>query len=184
MSAAKSPANMDKFRELVLYIAEKSQDDPGFGKTKLNKLLFAADFAQFQATGVALTGIRYQKLEFGPAPRPLLPVLRELEAEGYCRVISGTFKNQKRVVATREPDLSLFTSSEIARVDDVLEDFRNPNATAISDWSHNFIGWRLAENGEDIPYETILVADARPLTEDEITYGLGLAEDEPLSDRH
>ena len=34
----------DKFRELILYIAQESEGDPNFGATKLNKILFFCDF--------------------------------------------------------------------------------------------------------------------------------------------
>jgi len=41
----------EKFRELILYIARKSEDDPKFGAVKLNKILFFSDFAAFRAFG-------------------------------------------------------------------------------------------------------------------------------------
>jgi hypothetical protein len=33
-----------KMKELILYLASKSEDDPRFSSTKLNKLLFYCDF--------------------------------------------------------------------------------------------------------------------------------------------
>ncbi len=33
--------DIDKFKELILYICEKSATDPNFGTTKLNKILFS-----------------------------------------------------------------------------------------------------------------------------------------------
>lgn len=165
-----------KFKELVLYMAEKSEIDPNFGATKLNKLLFYADFLSYQNTGRPITGCRYQKLQFGPAPRALLPVIKELEQEGRCvsTVRQRMSRRQRRLVATEPADLGLFTADEIALVDEVLEYFWSHNAVDLSDGSHTFIGWKLAEIGEDIPYETALVGNPRPLTEAEIDYGRSL----------
>ena len=167
--------NKGKFRELVLYLAEKSADDPHFGAVKLNKLLFYADFASYQNTGQPITGSRYQKLEFGPAPRPLLPVLKELEKEGRCRTVHSRLDSrQKRVVPVGDVDLSLFSQDEIALIDDVVEAFRGQNAAQVSALSHRFVGWEIAEIGEDIAYQTALVASPRPLTPAEIEHGIEL----------
>ena len=75
----------DKFRELILYIAHKCSDNPGFGDTRLNKVLFFSDAFALQYLGEPVTGARYQKLKYGPAPRALLPVRREMEAAGDLR---------------------------------------------------------------------------------------------------
>ncbi len=175
-----------KFRELVLYVAEKSADDPHFGAVKLNKLLFYADFASYQNTGEPITGSRYQKLEFGPAPRPLLPVLKELEEEGRCQTVHSRLDSrQKRVIPTGDVDLGLFSQDEIALIDDVVEAFRGHNASQVSALSHRFIGWEVAEIGEDIGYQTALVADPRPLTPSEIEYGRELyRERQAAQDSH
>ena len=37
-------------------------------KTKLNKLLFYADFKHFKEYAVSITGARYARIPFGPAP--------------------------------------------------------------------------------------------------------------------
>jgi len=48
--------NQDKFRELVLYLSEKSQDDKKFGATKLNKILYFCDFGSYVKLGQPVTG--------------------------------------------------------------------------------------------------------------------------------
>ncbi len=147
----------EKFRELMLYIADKSVDDPGFGATKLNKLLFFADFLAYSDLGRPITGAEYQKLEHGPAPRHLLGVQRELEAEGAATVTPQQRYRftQHRLTALRKPDLSVFSAAEIALVDEVLQLLRGATAVEVSRISHNWsVGWDVAEAGETIPYET------------------------------
>lgn len=71
-----------RFRELVVYVAERAGDDTRFGDTKFNKVLFHVDFRAYNRLGRAVTGATYQRLDFGPAARRLKPVRRELERTG------------------------------------------------------------------------------------------------------
>lgn len=78
--------NEAKFRALIVYVAEQSRDDPFFGATKLNKILYYSDFRAYRELGHSITGADYQKLDEGPAPRQLLPIRRALIAEGLIRI--------------------------------------------------------------------------------------------------
>ncbi|MEW6586709.1 MAG: type II TA system antitoxin MqsA family protein, partial [Nitrospirota bacterium] len=51
------------FNTIVFFCKE-----PGVMKTKLNKLLFYADFRHFKEYAVSITGARYAHIPFGPAP--------------------------------------------------------------------------------------------------------------------
>src|SRR5687767_11634112 len=114
--------NMDKKKlgELILYISKKSELDPNFGAVKLNKILFYSDFIAFGRLGKAITEQDYQRLDQGPAPRRLLPVREDLIDRGYLAIqeVARFGKTQKRTVALRDPDLSIFTAEEIALVDE------------------------------------------------------------------
>src|ERR1041384_212988 len=96
-----------KFRELVLYIADRCQDDPRFGATKLNKILFYADFLHYGESGTPLTGATYRKLEHGPAPKQLLPTQTKLVSDGSAALSKRERYGyvQKRIVALRDADL-------------------------------------------------------------------------------
>lgn len=149
----------DKFRELVLFICQRSEGDVAFGATKLNKLLFYSDFLSYKMLGTAITGARYQRLPNGPAPQRLLPVLEEMQKLGEVAQSERNFfgRVQKRTMALRDPDLSSFSGREIALVTELIENCWNENASWISDQSHRFMGWQLADDREDIPYSVALV---------------------------
>nr|MBC8452856.1 DUF4065 domain-containing protein [Chloroflexota bacterium] len=57
-----------KFRELLLYVSERSKEDPRYGATKLNKILYYADFGAFRILGAPITGARYRRLHEVPVP--------------------------------------------------------------------------------------------------------------------
>lgn len=157
-----------KFMELVLFIAQRSEGDSNFGATKLNKLLFYSDFLAYANLGRAITNHRYQRLPKGPAPRAMLPILKQMESARMIARAERTHygKVQKRVVALRDPDLSLFSAQEIMLVTDLISEFHGKNATDVSEFSHRFRGWQLAEPGEDIPYQMALVRFGRPTDAD------------------
>lgn len=161
-----SPVTFDreKFRELLLYVARESEDDVHFGATKLNKLLYFSDFKAFAITGSAITGAAYQRLERGPAPRQILPVLSEMEREGEVARTERRYFNllQKRVVALRNPDLAAFSEQEVEIIDRVISELRLLNASQVSALSHLETGWQVARPGETIPYHSAYISNRRP----------------------
>jgi Protein of unknown function (DUF4065) len=173
-----SLADDKKMKELVLYLATKSEKDPRFSSTKLNKLLFYCDFAAFRRFGRSITGHSYQKLPFGPAPKAMLPILDRMKKDGECVEIEREHfgYTQKRVMALRPPKVSLLSSDELYLADRIVEDLWENNAAEVSHLSHDFIGWKAAGLNETIPYETVFVGDpATPVSDDEVEFCRQLA---------
>jgi hypothetical protein len=157
-----------KLQELILFLAYRSEDDPRFGSTKLNKQLFFADFLAYVKLGKAITGHVYQKLPNGPAPRRMVPIIRDMVGAGSLAIQERDHfgRTQKVPVALRQADLQRFTSDEIAVVTEVLDTLRRKNAKGVSGLSHQFAGWKLAKERETIPYEVALVAFKKPRKKD------------------
>ena len=164
--------NQTKLNELILYVARKSEDDPRFGAVKLNKILYYADFSAYRLTGASITGATYQKLNEGPAPREMLPTRRILLDSGDIEIVHRPYFTgiQQRIVATREPDISVFTTEELRIADEVVSFFRHMTAREISDFSHREPGWILTELGEDIPYHTAWLS-SEPVPQEAEEYG-------------
>jgi len=156
-----------KFAELMLYIAAKCQEHDRFGGTKLNKILFYSDFLSYLSRGKPITGAVYQKLQYGPAPKHLLPVQEKLISSGDAAkqdvIKVGASYAEKRLIALRRPDLSLFDAEEIAIVDAVIEKLKDATATAVSDGSHEFPSWKLAALKEEIPYCAAYIPRDQPM---------------------
>ena len=150
----------NKFRELIVYIAQQTADEPSFGDTHLNKVLFWSDFRSYSRTGRAVTGARYFKLQYGPAAKPLMGVRDELVEEGAVKVIQPPPKSKtaRKTLPQRAPNVNVFSRAELDLVDEVIVELRGRTATALSRKSHKEPGWRLVEMYEDIPYETSLIA--------------------------
>lgn len=161
MKKSQNQYNEKKLQELILYIAMKSEQHTSFGSVKLNKLLFFSDFAFFAAHGRSITGTPYVKLERGPAPKRMKELKAEMEtakaAFERTEQLPGTGFEQKRLLALRKPDLSVFEAEEIALVDSLIERYRRHTGARLSEISHEFIGWKLAKLYEEIPYSVVCV---------------------------
>jgi len=144
-----------KFAELVILAASRLLDDPAGGAVKLNKVLFFAEFSHMRRHGRPITGAEYQKLQWGPAPRRLVPVRQRLVDEGDASLVDETYLGlvQQRLVPLRQADVSLFDPQELAVVDNVVAELYGTTATDASLISHDEMGWQMVEDRETIPYE-------------------------------
>lgn len=154
-----------KFKELVLLLAARSEDDPRMSRVKLNKLLYRSDFEAFRLLGRSITGARYVRGEFGPMAAELPAAEKELGRRGlltWRRERTGT-NEQKIPVATEGADETQFSKEELAIIARSLDELREYGGKGASDWSHEeSAGWRLKPNGAEITYESGLI-DTRPL---------------------
>ena len=128
------PGDDSRLKEMIVYIAAKCQEDPGFGAVKLNKILFRADFQAYRLRGRPVTGTAYFRLRYGPAPRAMVPVMRELHSQDAVRtqrrIVGGL--EQKRPIALRPANLGHFSGEDIAIVDDIIDDLWGKSAVAVS----------------------------------------------------
>lgn len=151
----------DKFAEMVLYCAQLLEADRFGGATKLNKVLYFADFAHIRRTGISISGAEYQKLPNGPVPRRLVPVRRRLVAEGRAEIVEefdALGYQHHRLRPCDEPDLSPFAADEVATIDGVAHELRSLTGSQVSDLAHEEPGWKLVANGETIPHSSALLA--------------------------
>ena len=69
----------DKLIEAIIYLSERSADDPNFGVIKLAKLLYYADCAAYLKHGAPITGVTYLHFPHGPYPEHWYKVRREMQ---------------------------------------------------------------------------------------------------------
>ncbi|MGH2586103.1 MAG: type II toxin-antitoxin system antitoxin SocA domain-containing protein [Dehalococcoidia bacterium] len=166
-----------KFREMVVYIAERSRSDVCFSMTKLHAILFYSDFAAYRQLGRSISGAEYRHLSVGSAASELPATSDGLIAEGaisVVRVSAGRYV-EKRANPQRRADLSVFTDDELAIIDKAIGDLWRLSAKQAGALSRQEPGWRLTRSGEVIPYRTAWLS-AAPLTDEQIVAGKEIAE--------
>jgi hypothetical protein len=167
----------EKFIELLLYFSQRGLTERlVIGSTRLNKLLFFTDMRTYAELGQPITGARYQRLEFGPAARAMLPVREELVRDGEAEFEDrGQDDWSNVIVPLRAPNLGLFTEDELRIANEVFEELRPFNAVEVSDYAHlKSAGWNVMEDHEDIPYEFAFVS-TEPAQPEAIERGRELA---------
>jgi len=164
----------EKLQELMLYIAQKSQDDPAFGALKLNKILFFIDFEAYGAWGHPVSYATYVHRRLGPAPYELMPAQNGLLSSSRAAISEVEYfgKPQKRLVPLVEPNMSLFNEAERKLIDDAINAFKGFNGTAASDWTHTLLPWLDTTEGEEIPLFTTFVLNKEPITQEDINWGV------------
>ena len=126
-------------------------------KTKLNKLAWYADFLHFNKYTVSITGVQYAHLPYGPAPDHYDFYLAALQDEDEKAVFVEEVAFPEYIgeyfIAIKEPDLSLFSTSELKILTMIKEYFSTINAKKISDQSHQEKGYKETKNGDLISYD-------------------------------
>ncbi|WMT75043.1 Panacea domain-containing protein [Bradyrhizobium sp. Ash2021] len=154
------PGGQRRLREAVLYVSQKCETAPFFGKVKLNKIIWRADFDSFAQRGQPVTGRQYQRLRQGPAPVEMLPVLNDLLAEGLLaiKLVPQGNHDEQRPVALEKPVLNLFSLQDLEYLDRAISIYWEKTGTEVSDISHG-AAWKSREDGEPMPYELAYLSD-------------------------
>ena len=77
--------NLDKFKEILIYILNRVGSKPSIGETVIYKLLYFIDFDFYEKYEEQLIGATYIKNNYGPTPKEFIKIITEL----FCLVIRG-----------------------------------------------------------------------------------------------
>lgn len=158
------PGGQRRLKEAALYVMEAARDFDHFGLIKLNKMLWRADFRSFLERKFPVTGRPYQKLEFGPAPVEMRPILRDLEADGCIRYIESSIPNEQRPEVIAPISRANLSPIDTGYLDEAIEYYRHMTGMATSKDSHG-VAWRTRNIGDQIPYNAAIFDDS-PLSQE------------------
>lgn len=149
--------NLQKFREVLLYILNKVGSRPSIGETVIYKILYFIDFDFYEKYEEQLVGATYIKNKYGPTPVEFGKIVAQMIADKEIEKVKSQYFNypQTKYLPIRKPDLTLLRANEIGVIDDVLNRLSDMNAAQISDYSHADIPWITTGEGEAIEYESV-----------------------------
>ena len=154
--------NVNKFKNVLLYILERCAGKPNVGETVLFKLLYFSDFNYYELFEEHLTGAKYRKLPYGPVPQKLDTILAQMMEKGMIQRLKTEYydKTQTRYIPLVKADLTELKASEKEVVDKVIEQLSDMSASAISSYSHKDMPWMASKEGEEINYELAFYREA------------------------
>jgi hypothetical protein len=148
--------NIEKFKQVFLYITKKVGAWPNVGKTVLVKLLYFIDFDYYEQYEEQLMGLKYIKKEFGPLALNFNKMINGMKKAAQIKEVASPYSEyQRKYLPLVEPDISLFTEQEIKHIDSVLEKHAHKNDKEISDFSHKDIPWLAADMDKELKYEAV-----------------------------
>lgn len=142
--------SLNRLKNIMLYILNKCDD---VWCTKMNKLLFYTDFLSYRERGMAMTGLSYRAIDFGPVPERWDRVYSEFpEVRQELRQV-GDFVGSV-LIASEESDYSMFTDAELKVLDSICTHFSKMSSREISRISHDEDAWlNHHDKHEHIPFD-------------------------------
>ena len=142
--------SLNRLRNIMLYILNRCDE---VWCTKMNKLLFYTDFMSYRERGMAMTGLSYRAIDFGPVPERWDRVYSEFpEVRQELRQV-GDFVGSV-LIASEESDYSMFTEAELKVLDSICTHFGKMSSREISRISHEEDAWlNHHDKREHIPFD-------------------------------
>lgn len=133
--------SVEKINHMVLYFAGKVKPF----KTKLNKLLFYADFLHFKKTCFSISGLTYQAIQKGPVPKNYDWLFDNTMEKKLVKILLHDYGNYmgEQFVLTEGSVFNeeLFTASELNAMQIVAEAFKSDTVNGIVNKSHEEDAW-------------------------------------------
>ena len=149
--------NVERFKEVLLYILNKVGSKPNIGETVIYKFLYFIDFDFYERYEEQLIGATYVKNHYGPTPKEFKKIVEDMIKDGeIIKVGSKYFEYpQTKYLPLRKADLSGLKANEMEVIDHVLNRLSDMNASQISEYSHNDVPWLTTEDQGIIEYESV-----------------------------
>jgi putative zinc finger/helix-turn-helix YgiT family protein len=144
-----SVPDLNKIAQIINYFTQKKD----VFKTKLNKLLFYADFGYYKHSGFSMTGITYRAIQMGPVPSEYYKMYGklcddELIAIKHVQFVDGNYG--EAIVGAQEFDDSLFSDVEKNILEQVSKNFLELNTNEIINKSHEEQAWISNEGSKEL----------------------------------
>lgn len=133
-----APLSLERLKNLMLFIIDRCGDT---WYTKMNKILFYIDFTSYRESGMAISGLQYRAIDFGPVPERFVKIYGEFAEIDNVPRRTGEYDGIVLSSSTR-PDITLFTQSEIDVMESVCERFVNFTSSQIAELSHMEPAWK------------------------------------------
>lgn len=139
--------SLDRLKNILLYFIEKSD---GVFFTKMNKLLFYADFMAYRVTGKGMTGLAYKAIAHGPVPvrwDRIYSFYDEIDQE-IVQFSDG--REGTKLVSKLSPDMAEFSDDELKILEYVSQRFKNETPKQISETSHKEEAWKKYKDSDKL----------------------------------
>lgn len=121
---------------------------------RCHKILYFADNEHLSKYGRSITGDAYVRMDFGPVPTCIYDLFKAVRGDSYfasqvddVRHDCFHFVNTKDIAATKQPDMSYLSESDVEILDKYISQFKNKDFGEISEASHGYAWSHTVQNG-------------------------------------
>lgn len=134
--------SLERLTEMIVFFAEQLQPF----KTKMNKLLFYADFRHYELHGVSISGARYRAVTWGPVPKQFDALFDHVSRKAAVEFVQyelpdGNLAGQFKPREPRSFREILFSDTELAVLREVAQRFAKEDAKRVAAISHGEKAW-------------------------------------------
>jgi putative zinc finger/helix-turn-helix YgiT family protein len=143
--------SLEKFTEMVVFFSEKTEPF----KTKMNKLLFYADFLMFKQSCFSISGMRYKAIDMGPVPNNFQSIFEYIANNDDIDIHTVDFQNgyigeQFKARKDRPFKADLFLENELLVLEKVAAYFKSISTNEIIKLSHLEEAWKKNKNKKNV----------------------------------
>ena len=143
--------DLELVENIISYISSKVSN---LTITSLNKYLWFIDILSFNQRGVSITGLTYQKQQYGPTIIDQRYKEISLLDDKYIRNDYEDENGTRTIITSNKNfDLSKLKESEIKIINKIIKLLKNKNVTDISNMSHEEEGWKKTKKFDEISFE-------------------------------
>lgn len=134
---------LDKFCNMVIFFAENVQPF----KTRLNKLMFYADFLNYKKTGFSISGANYAAIDLGPVPDAYDMLYEFFNRKHFVQIEYHEFEGRENIGEKFKPqpnrpfEQELFEDAELSSLQFVSDYFVEMNTQDLIEQSHREKAW-------------------------------------------
>ena len=143
--------DLELVENIISYISSKVSN---LTITSLNKYLWFIDILSFNQRGVSITGLTYQKQQYGPTIIDQRYKEISLLDDKYIRNDYEDENGTRTIITSNKNfDLSKLKESEIEIINKIIKLLKNKNVKDISNMSHEEEGWKKTKKFDEISFE-------------------------------
>lgn len=143
--------DLEKTENIISYIASKVKN---LTITSMNKYLWYIDMISFNLRTVSITGLTYQKQQFGPTIIDKKYNELSLLSDKYTREdLETIYGNTTKIISNNNYNLDLISDEEKEIIDKVINNLKNKSVDEISKLSHKEDGWKDTKKFDKISFE-------------------------------
>ena len=154
-SSQLSAVNKLKYKNMILYLAEKIGARPNVGETVFYKLIYFTETLALYRNKKSITNESFFKMQYGPVPNSFGTITQEMVNNNELDRVTGKYFTYMQTKYLPRVESMGLSDDEKRLINEVIVTLGDKTATELSDLSHKDCPWIEAEMGSTLDLSLI-----------------------------